>query len=368
MALYIGLMSGTSADGIDAALADFTPGKKIQMLDTSFTAWTEEDRSTISSLCTPGDNELHLAGLFSCRYAETAAGAVMKLLQKNDLTPGDITAVASHGQTVRHEPQNGFSVQIGNHAMLAAITGIDVVCDFRSADIALGGQGAPLVPAFHQEICAHPDIPRYVVNIGGIANVSVLIPGTTVTGFDTGPGNTIIDALARKYLNQYSDFDGKTAASGKPAEEIINRMIAETPYFMEPAPKSTGRELFNLDYLEAFPDLKSLSISDLFATVTELTARTIVDGIGMYRTPGEIYVCGGGSHNPHLMKRISELAHNAGHLLTGTTNDIGVDPDYLEALAFAWLGYKFINKEQIDMREITGTSAKEILGALYPHP
>ena len=367
MALYIGLMSGTSADAIDVALVDFQKGGRIRLVAALEKKWSEEDRKAINALCTPGENEIHRAGMFGCRYAQAAAEGIRELLIRQKLTPEDITAIASHGQTVRHEPENGFSVQLDNHALLAALTGIDVTCDFRSMDLALGGQGAPLVPAFHQEICASPDTPRYIVNIGGISNVSVLIPGRNVSGFDTGPGNTMIDLLARKYLNQPSDFSGEHASSGTVSAEALEELLDE-PYFKAEPPKSTGRELFNGDYLNRSSILQNLCPDDMLATVTELTAVTIVQGIDLFGEKGEIYVCGGGCHNSHLMERIAFHAGRSGHLKVAGIREIGVDPDYLEAMAFAWLGYKFINREKIDMTGITGSSEPEIMGALYPAP
>ena len=367
MALYIGLMSGTSADAIDVALADFSREHGIRQVASLEKKWTEEDRKVINSLCVSGNDEIHRAGLFGCRYARMAAEGIEELLRRNHLSPKDIRAIASHGQTVRHEPQNAFSVQLGNHALLAALTGIDVTCDFRAMDLALNGQGAPLVPAFHREVCASPDVPRYIVNIGGISNVSVLIPGHPVVGFDTGPGNTMIDLMARTYLNASSDFDGACAAAGNVDIGILEELLNE-PYFEKEPPKSTGRELFNADYLKRSPKLADLSLNDRFATVTELTAVTVINGINRFGEKGEIYVCGGGCHNGHLMRRLASHAAESGHLKLACTSEIGVDPDYLEAVAFAWLGYKFINGESVDMTGITGASRACIMGALYPAP
>ena len=367
MALYIGLMSGTSADAIDVALVDIRDDGSLKPVAALERKWTGEDKKIINDLCIPGNDEIHRAGLFGCRYAKAAAEGVGEILKRTGLSPKDITAIASHGQTVRHEPENGFSVQLGNHALLAALTGIDVTCDFRSMDLAMGGQGAPLVPAFHQETCASPDVPRYIVNIGGISNVSALIPGKPVIGFDTGPGNTMIDLLARTYLNSPGDFGGNAAAGGKVDADVLDELLDE-PYFRKLPPKSTGRELFNADYLRRSERLNRLPVNDMLATVTELTAVTIIKGIDLIGDRGEIYVCGGGCHNTHLMRRLAFHAAAAGHLKTDSTLSLGVDPDYLEAMAFAWLGYRFMNRIPVNMTGITGASVPLVMGAFYPAP
>lgn len=366
MALYIGLMSGTSADGIDAVMVDFNKNTKAQILATACYPWSNEDRATINSLCSPGPDEVHRVGMFGNRYAIAASEIVKQLLHCTGKKPENIMAIASHGQTIRHEPKNGFSVQIGNHAMLAAMTGIDVICDFRSMDIACKGQGAPLVPAFHNEICSAPGHNRFIVNIGGIANVTALIPGTKVVGFDTGPGNTLLDLMARNFLNKSHDDEGKLAAAGKVSQSLLNFYFNE-PYFSQKPPKSTGRELFNNDFINRCQVLFSLKMEDRFATMTELTAISIIQGINSLGYKGEIFVCGGGIHNKFLMERITHYALQSGHDFVAPINVLGIDPDYLEALAFAWLGYKFTLREPIDMTAITGAQRPTVMGCLYPH-
>ncbi len=358
-------MSGTSIDGIDAVLADFSNNEPPRLIATAERKWSDADKNLFNSLCSSGDNEIHRAGIAGNRYAEAAAEVVTTLLKNSNYTSSDIVAIASHGQTIRHEPENGFSVQIGNHALLAAKTGIDVICDFRSADLALGGQGAPLVPAFHKEILGSKEQSRFIVNIGGIANVTALIPNKPVIGFDTGPGNTLIDLLARTLLGKPNDPDGVTATRGKINDGILGLFLSEN-YFRLPPPKSTGRELFNSSFLNRCPFLHTLPVEDRFATITELTAITIINGINALGVRGEIYVCGGGSHNKYLIKRIEELAKQTGHSKVGTIDSLGVDPDFLEAFAFAWMGAKFVNREPLNMTGVTGASKPAILGCLYP--
>jgi anhydro-N-acetylmuramic acid kinase len=367
MSLFIGLMSGTSVDGIDCVLIDFTQNQPSRVIATKTQPWTNDEKAKINALCSPGNNELHLAGEVGVMYAVKASKIIKDLLSSLNKHPFEIEAIASHGQTVRHEPENGFSIQLGNHALLAALTGIDVICDFRAMDIALVGQGAPLVPAFHKEICQLPDRCRYIVNIGGIANVTALIPGKPVIGFDTGPGNTLIDFMAQNLLNRQCDLNGEIAKSGKINEKVLDFYL-NTPYFKELPPKSTGRELFNTSFIDKCQIIHTLSVADKLATITELTAKSIIQGINLIGFKGEILVCGGGVHNEYLMERIRANASDAGYPLVASIGVIGIDPDFLEAFAFAWLGYKFKAKEKIELSSITGARISGILGCLYPSP
>lgn len=367
MALYIGLMSGTSVDGIDAILVDFTKDAKPRIIATKVEPWTDDESNQINKLCIKGDNEIHRAGIVGNMYALKCASLVKDILTGTGLKAADITAIASHGQTIRHEPNNGFSVQIGNHARLAALTGINVVCDFRSMDLACGGQGAPLVPAFHSEICAVPDRNRFIVNIGGIANVTALIPGKPIIGFDTGPGNTLLDLLARSTINKKCDVNGTISSSGNINQGMVNIFLND-PYFEQKPPKSTGRELFNGAFLNKCQTMNLISVADRFATIAEVTALSIVNGINSLGAKGEIFICGGGVHNNHLMHRIEYHAKKSGHSLVAPISALGIDPDFLEAFAFAWLGYKFMNHECLDLHCITGAKIPSILGCFYPHP
>ena len=367
MALFIGLMSGTSADGIDVVLVDFTKNKPFQIIATYMEPWTKADQDLINNLCSAKTTDLRNIGLLGNTYAQTAARAINKLLKAVNIGAERVTAIASRGKTIRHEPHLGYSMQIANNALLATLTKIDVVADFRSMDIALGGQGAPVVPIFHNEILRSPNSNRFIVNIGGISNVSALIPNHDVIGFDTGPGNTMLDLMARNLLGQPHDTNGDVARKGKIHYEVIDVFLKE-PYFELKPPKSTGRELFNGDFLNRCQFFQTFSIEDKFATITELTALTIIDGINALQYRGEIFLCGGGIHNTFLVERIKEHAITKGHRYVGLINELGVDPDYIEALAFAWLGYKFVNAEKIDMKNVTGASKPAIYGCLYPHP
>ncbi len=367
MSLFIGLMSGTSVDGIDCVLVDFAQDGKSRIIATKTVQWTVAEKNKINRLCSSGKDELHLAGEVGNLYAYKAANVVNSMLALLKLHPFEIEAIASHGQTVRHEPQNGFTIQLGNHALLAALTGIDVICDFRSMDIALGGQGAPLVPAFHKEICQAPNKYRYIVNIGGIANVTALIPGSPVLGFDTGPGNTLIDLLARSNLNMPCDAGGEIARKGKINEPLLS-VYLNHPYFKKLPPKSTGREVFNNTFIDACQLFHSIPLEDRFATLTELTARTIIMGIDLVGVKGEIFICGGGVHNDFLMERLRVNAKAASYPAIASIEVLGIDPDFLEAYAFAWLGYKFMRREKIDLCPITGAKQAGILGCHYPTP
>ncbi len=367
MALYIGLMSGTSVDSIDAALVDFTPEHAPQLIAVANGEWSDAEKALINQLCAPDANELHNAGIVGTVYAKKCAELVKKLLHATHVQPAEIEAIGSHGQTVRHEPQLGFSVQLGNHALLAALTGIDVVCDFRAMDLACGGQGAPLVPAFHKEICAAPFKTRYIVNIGGIANVTALIPNKPIIGFDTGPGNTLLDLLARTTLDKSCDYNGELARQGQTNLNIVN-LYLQDPYFAQMPPKSTGRELFNSTFIDRCQIFHTMELADRFATLTELTACSIVAGINILQAKGEIYICGGGVHNNFLMERINFHAMQAGHRLVAPITALGINPDYLEAFAFAWLAYKYKRQEALDLRAITGALIPSILGCCYPHP
>ncbi len=367
MGLFIGLMSGTSIDGIDAVLVDFKDNGTSQIIATCGVNWTPQEKDMFNSLCQPGSNEIHRAGLAGNIYAEKAGELINNLLKISPFSAEDIEAIGSHGQTIRHEPDEGFTVQIGNHAKLAALTNIDVVCDFRSMDIACGGEGAPLVPAFHKEICAIPNRTRFIVNIGGIANVTALIPNKHVFGFDTGPGNTLMDNVAQRFLNQPCDKGGEVASKGDIKHDIVNYYLQD-PYFSKQPPKSTGRELFNKDFLNRCQRFNLLSVEDKLATATELTAVSIINGINSLGPRGEIYICGGGLHNNFLMSRLEHYANLSNHTCLKSIESIGVDPDYLEAYAFAWLAYKFKRHSPIDMSWVTGAKRPSILGCLYPHP
>lgn len=365
MALYIGLMSGTSMDGIDATLVEFQPhDDQPTLIATHAESWPAEIVTRLHAICTPGDNEIDRMGELDQDVATQFAVAVQALLQKSGVKPSAVTAIGSHGQTIRHRPELGFTLQIGNGARLAALTDIDVICDFRMKDVALGGQGAPLVPAFHQAVFGINNQPRFILNIGGIANVSVL-PGHNdqVFGFDTGPGNTLMDAWYRQHQTGQFDAGGKWAATGVVHQPLLDALLAHS-YFALTYPKSTGRETFTPEWLHSIlADFDNLSAADIQRTLLELTAQSSAEAIRNLATQSELYFCGGGAHNPLLCERILVRLPN----WTGASTDaLGMHPDWVESIAFAWLAHCFIERRPGNLPAVTGASKPTILGAYYP--
>ncbi|QXB96643.1 MULTISPECIES: anhydro-N-acetylmuramic acid kinase [Aeromonas] len=369
---YIGLMSGTSMDGIDAVLVQIE-GDALRVEAALCHPWPVDTARTLHELCTPGENEIDRMGVADNLVAREFAAATQALLAKAALTPQEIRAIGSHGQTIRHRPQLGFTLQIGNAALLAALTGIDVVADFRTMDMALGGQGAPLVPAFHQALFARPGALRVVLNLGGIANISVL-PGQTdggagseVYGFDTGPANTLLDGWYRRHQPHGSSYDagGQWAASGKPIPALLEQLLAH-PYFAAPAPKSTGREMFTLDWLDGELDGCAYAPADVQRTLQSLTCHSIARQLPAHRdapTRPELFVCGGGAHNAPLLAELAALLPDW-HLTS--TAQLGLAPDWVEGAAFAWLAQRFIQRKPGNLPAVTGASRPAVLGALYP--
>src|SRR5512139_378519 len=297
-------MSGTSLDGVDAVLAEIGPVGEIRILHSRYLPYTDTLRSQLLALHTPQPDEIHLAACAANTLAQLYAEAVGDVLEGID--PGSVRAVGCHGQTLRHRPADGYTLQIGNAALLAELTGITVVADFRSRDIAAGGQGAPLVPAFHAQTLRHPGIHRVIANIGGIANITDLPTDGTVRGWDTGPGNMLLDAWIKRHRGNHYDRDGAWAASGTVHPGLL-AVLADHPYLQSPPPKSAGREQFNLDWLDtALARLgRGIAAADVQATLLEFTAISLSDAVS--RECGgaqELYVCGGGAHNGALMRRI----------------------------------------------------------------
>jgi anhydro-N-acetylmuramic acid kinase len=284
------------------------------------------------------------------------------LLAQTGSKPESIKAIGCHGQTIRHRPEHGYTIQIGNAALLAELTGITAVNDFRSRDIAAGGQGAPLVPAFHDKILRHPNRHRVIVNIGGISNLTNLAPGIATTGFDCGPGNLLIDAWCMQHIGTPYDANGDWAATGTVLPELLSKMLAE-PFFALPPPKSSGRDLFNMDWLNSLLN-KNEAACDVQATLLEMTCVSIADSI-LEQCGGaqEIYLCGGGAHNLTLRNRLALLLPDC---TVQTTSDIGVDSDYLEAIAFAWLAQQTLLGKPANLPRVTGAAHPCILGAIYP--
>lgn len=359
--LAIGVMSGTSLDGADAVLADFSASPP-RCIASASVPYPRELRESLLALSAPCADGLDAAGLCTVQLAAIYARVVSQVLERSAVSPSAIEVVGCHGQTVRHRPGLGFSVQLNDAARLAESCGIDVVADFRSRDIAAGGQGAPLVPAFHDEVFRHPSLHRAIVNIGGIANVSSLRPGKPFAGFDCGPGNVLMDAWSRRHRGTDYDEDGAWAAGGHPNAALLASLKSD-PYFALPPPKSTGRELFGEAWLAArLPE--GLAPVDVQATLLELTASSIVEAIDRFcdRTD-EIYLCGGGARNARLATRIGELASPRP---VRPTDALGVPTGLVEAMAFAWLAIKCVRREPVDLGAVTGASHPCVLGAIYP--
>jgi len=354
-------MSGTSLDGVDAVLAEFPPADAPRLLGSHYLPYLPELRARLLALHTPQHDELHLACGLAQELARVYAGAVHALLQKTSVAPGRIAAIGCHGQTIRHRPESGYTVQLVNGALLAELTGIASIIDFRSRDIAAGGQGAPLVPAFHAAMLSSAQEHRVIVNIGGIANLTDLDPSGRVTGFDCGPGNLLMDAWAARHLGRPIDEGGAWAASGKVLPDLSTRLLAHE-FFAIPPPKSAGREQFNSEWLQSHLG-GSEAPQDVQATLLELTARGIADAARTHCQGFDaLYVCGGGAHNAALMQSLARLAGKPVH----TTARLGIDPDWMEALAFAWLAKQCLEGKPGNLPAVTGASGPRILGAIYP--
>ncbi|MEQ3638555.1 MAG: anhydro-N-acetylmuramic acid kinase [Alteromonas sp.] len=433
MAKYIGLMSGTSMDGVDAVLCDVSDdafGYQCKTLAAYSLPYPDELLNALNALCVETANELNTLAVADRLVAEVFAEAVHALLAQENLSASDITAIGSHGQTIRHHPDcnvlslsfskdnlRTFTCQIGDANTLAVLTGIDVVADFRKKDIALGGQGAPLVPAYHNAVFAHPSKYRILVNIGGIANITVVPPAyqqRPPLGFDTGPGNTLMDNWIRLHLNEPFDSNGNWAAQGRVNQSLLNHMLSDT-YFSSPFPKSTGREYFNIDwlsnYLSSFFSERTGHIDesskdnafrpvDIQATLLQLTAKTITNSIqkvvstqhtnhaenAFEQNDIEVIVCGGGTFNSVLMNQLaSDLAckapaesstNLAANSLTDASNQpsgytvlssdhVDIHPQHVEGAAFAWLAFAYLHDITGNVPQVTGASRAAVLGALY---
>ncbi len=358
--LFIGLMSGTSMDGIDAVLADLAavPLLRHHIHQPS----PPRLRETLLSLNEPGTDELHRAAMAANALSLGYAAAVRTLLAQSGTDAGNIAAIGCHGQTVRHNPREGYTTQLVNGALLAELSGIRVICDFRSRDIAAGGEGAPLVPAFHRAVFARPDQSRAIVNIGGIANITHLPPGRPVTGFDCGPGNVLMDGWIATHRNLPYDAGGAWAAQGNPLPELLQRLLGNG-FFDRPPPKSTGRELFNLQALRQLLTGDERPV-DVQATLCELTAIAIARALDSHCADAdEVYLCGGGARNTRLFRRLAAML--AGRRL-GLTDELGIPAESVEAAAFAWLAQRTLAAEPGNLPEVTGAGGARVLGAIYP--
>jgi len=371
--VFIGLMSGTSLDGIDGVLVDFSPGgpAALQVRAHAHAEFATDLRSELLALNRSGEDEIHRVALAGNRLARAYADVVASLLGSAGLAPQRVTAVGCHGQTVRHRPGEfdgiGYTVQVNAPALLAELCGIDVVADFRSRDVAAGGQGAPLVPAFHRALFSRPGEATAVLNLGGIANLSAIDSGGSTIGFDCGPANALLDLWCAASTGRKFDSGGAWAASGKVDSPLLDALLAE-PYFALPPPKSTGRDLFNAQWLEsrllASGARSRLPAQDIQATLAELTARTAADAVRRHAgTAKELLVCGGGAFNADLMAR---LGAHLGPMAVVSSADRGLPPDQVEACAFAWLARAFIQGQPGNIPTVTGAAGPRILGALYP--
>lgn len=364
--LLIGVMSGSSLDGIDVALTEIT-SQQCKVVATHFQAYAPETKQSLLALHFPSENELEKAAIMANHLAGLYATAVNTLLANHHLTSSQITAIGCHGQTIRHRPRLedaiGYTIQLGNNALLAELTQITVVGDFRSRDIAAGGQGAPLVPAFHQAAFSSPHKNRAIVNIGGIANITYLPKTGEVLGFDSGPGNMLLDYWVQLQLGQAYDRDGAWAATGLTHQALLESMLTE-PYFALPPPKSTGRDLFNETWLKQHLTSAIDKPEDIAHTLVTLTCESIYHAINEYCPEvDEVYLCGGGAHNSLLR---STLQSFMSHIALSTTDDLGIDIDWVEAAAFAWLAKQTLNKTPSNLPTVTGAKGLRILGSIYP--
>ena len=365
--LYIGLMSGTSLDGVDGVLADFSapPCRVAGHVSAPF---APELRAELLALNSTGPDELHRAALASNALAHAYAAVVAQLLRAQGLEPAAVRAIGVHGQTVRHRPQafdgTGYTLQLGNPALLAELTDIDVVADFRSRDVAAGGQGAPLVPAFHLGLFGQPGRTICVLNVGGISNLSVLAADGAVLGFDCGPGNALMDHWCQRHTGQPFDADGAWAASGRVLPTLLQALQAET-YLRLPPPKSTGRDLFNPAWLgERLAAFATAAPADVQATLTELTASACAADAVRYGNGSKVLiVCGGGALNGHLMRRLAALLPGWAVAPSGAH---GLPPLQVEAAAFAWLAHRAVERQPGNLASVTGAAGPRVLGAIYP--
>ena len=366
--LYIGLMSGTSLDGVDGVIVDFSQGTRV--LQHASCDFDSKLRTELLALNSPeGQNELHRAALAANALARHYAQVVQQLLSSSGLQAAQIAAMGAHGQTVRHRPQmfdgTGYTLQLNAPALLAELTCITVVADLRNRDVAAGGQGAPLVPAFHQGVFGKKDQTTLVLNIGGIANLSVLGADGSVLGFDSGPGNALMDGWCLQHTGKPYDDGGQWAASGKVLPELLAAMLSE-PYLQQPPPKSTGRDLFHADWLASHLQQHAAQAkpADVQATLTEFTAASCADAVRRFGKNGsELLVCGGGALNTYLMQRIAALLPEV-HVTT--TAERGLPPLEVEAAAFAWLARQCLLGLPGNLASVTGARGPRILGAIYP--
>lgn len=364
--LYLGLISGTSVDGIDAALASFEPAPRLHAALTH--PYPDDLRARLLELAQgDGTTTLDEVGALDARIAECFAQAALVLLERAGASAKDVRAIGSHGQTLRHRPNANprFTMQLGDPSLIAERTGITTIADFRRADFAAGGHGAPLLPIFHAALFARPGEVRGVLNLGGIANLTVLQADGSVLGFDIGPANGLLDAWCALHTGAAFDRDGAFAARGRVDPALLERLLDED-YFRAAPPKSTGREQFHLAWLRARLDGGSRRPEDVQATLVELTARSVADAVRAHAGAArELLVCGGGTHNPQLMGALRSVL---APLPVRSTVEHGVDPDYVEATAFAWLARERLYGRPGNLPSVTGAKGLRVLGGIFEKP
>jgi anhydro-N-acetylmuramic acid kinase len=366
---YVGLMSGTSLDGVDAVLVSFDAGgeRRLEVLGHVHVAFEAGLAAELLALNSSGSDELHRAALAGNALVRAYADAVTALLDKAKVTRQQVRAIGAHGQTVRHRPGAfdgiGYTLQLNQPALLAEYCGIDVVADFRSRDVAAGGQGAPLVPAFHREVFGVPGSDVAVLNLGGMSNLTLIGATGATIGFDCGPGNALMDGWIARHRGEAFDVDGGWAASGRVDDPLLARLRAD-PFFALPPPKSTGRDDFHLGWLDAaLAGLPPRVPQDVQATLAELTASVCADAL-LRQAPAatRLVVCGGGARNRHLMARLgARLA-----MPVSPSDAFGLGADQVEACAFAWLAHAHVERRTGSLASVTGARGDRILGALYP--
>lgn len=368
--LYVGLMSGTSMDGIDAALVDCSPGK-TQLLATHEHPLPESMREAIAAISHAGDNEIERLGVLDRQLAALFSEATLALLAAANRQPEEIRAIGSHGQTIRHRPPSAghtpasaFTLQIGDPNSIAELTGITTVADFRRRDVAAGGEGAPLAPAFHAAAFSAATERRAIVNIGGIANATLLQGEELLAGFDTGPGNTLLDQWIQQHQGHTYDKDGHWSSEGEVIPALLEQLLSDA-YFDRTGPRSTGKEYFNMAWLEqALLPLPAPLPRDVQATLADVTAQSIADGIQRSGfTPEAVYICGGGARNTDLMRRLYQKLAPA---RLETTALLGIEPEWVEAAAFGWLAHQAVAGEAGNAPAVTGAKGPRILGGIYP--
>jgi anhydro-N-acetylmuramic acid kinase len=365
MGIYLGLISGTSMDAIDAALVDFDVAP-LKIIATSATAFDPHLKRRISALIDHPDRvALDEIGQIDVELGQAFARASLALIKDSGVEAARITAIGSHGQTLRHRPdlKAPFTWQIGDPNTLAEATGISVVADFRRRDVAAGGQGAPLLPVFHDQVFRSDAEDRVIANLGGIANITILTRDSTVTGFDTGPANRLLDAWISQHQGKEFDAGGAWAASGKIDSTLLRELMDER-YFRLPPPKSSGRELFNMPWLLNKLGLDSREPRHVQATLQQFTAETVAAAVRQYAPGASLYVCGGGAHNSGLLNALQSLI--APHRVASTAV-LGLDPDYVEAVAFAWFAMRTLEGLTSSAGTVTGAKGARILGGIYRH-